>query len=140
VSVEARWTRHLLLSPEPSSAAEARLFVREALEECDLPLLSPDVQLVVGELATNAATHAGTPFTVSIVVDPHRVLVRVRDRSSRMPVVRDVEETVRHADGTTEDGREGGRGLVLVDVLSDFWGVEPRDRDGKTVWAAFTVR
>jgi len=135
-----RWTRHRLLSPEPASAADARGFVGEALEECGLTLMAPDVQLVVGELAANAATHAGTPFTVSVVVDPDRVLVRVRDRSSQMPVVRDVDETVRSADGTQEEGREGGRGLVLVDVLSDFWGVEPRDRRGKTVWAAFQVR
>ncbi|WP_405560769.1 ATP-binding protein [Streptomyces sp. NBC_01180] len=30
---------------------------------------------------------------------------------------------------------EGGRGLVLVDALTDRWGVEPRrDGCGKTVW------
>ncbi|MFE7105321.1 ATP-binding protein [Streptomyces sp. NPDC057575] len=30
---------------------------------------------------------------------------------------------------------EGGRGLVLVDAVTDKWGVEPRrDGRGKTVW------
>ncbi|WP_442802706.1 ATP-binding protein [Streptomyces sp. CB01373] len=29
---------------------------------------------------------------------------------------------------------EGGRGLLLVDAVTDKWGVEPRGGAGKTVW------
>ncbi|GED87279.1 hypothetical protein TNCT6_43640 [Streptomyces sp. 6-11-2] len=29
---------------------------------------------------------------------------------------------------------EGGRGLLLVDAVTDKWGVEPREGAGKTAW------
>lgn len=29
---------------------------------------------------------------------------------------------------------EGGRGLAIVATLSDDWGVEPHEGDGKHVW------
>ena len=50
--------------------------------------------------------------------------VRVRDGSLQLPTPRDVAP-----------GDENGRGLALLDAMSDEWGVE-RDADGKHVWFA----
>ncbi|MFG2647044.1 hypothetical protein [Streptomyces sp. NPDC048436] len=52
-------------------------------------------------------------------------LLEVSDpRGERLPAMRKAGEE-----------EQFGRGLVLVGVLADEWGVEPRDGVGKTVWA-----
>ncbi len=130
-----RWSRHLLLAADPSSATQARAFATDVLHEHDLDDLVDDVELVVNELATNAAMHAGTPFTVTMSSTGSSLLVRVRDRSTEQPVLRDVMTT--HPAGGADD-RIGGLGLRLVDSISDQWGVESRPR-GKTVWATFAL-
>ena len=53
--------------------------------------------------------------------------VEIDDPSSEVPVVR-------HPDAADEHGR----GVLLVDQLSNAWGVDPRT-DGKTVWFELDV-
>jgi anti-sigma regulatory factor (Ser/Thr protein kinase) len=55
--------------------------------------------------------------------NPEAVTVVVTDSSPEGPVTR-----------TAPDGSERGRGLRIVDVLSDCWGWNPED-DGKAVYA-----
>jgi hypothetical protein len=57
---------------------------------------------------------------VTVDVDEERVRVEVADRNPAQPQLRVPDET-------------GGRGLRLVDELSDRWGVHG-GRPGKTVW------
>jgi anti-sigma regulatory factor (Ser/Thr protein kinase) len=82
-----------------------------------------DARLVVSELATNAVIHAGTPFSVAVRCDGSAVRLSVHDRSSLQPVMRDGNPLA-----------ASGRGLRLVAMISQSWGVEYRP-DGKTVWA-----
>jgi anti-sigma regulatory factor (Ser/Thr protein kinase) len=80
------------------------------------------VELIVSELATNAVTHAATPFTVRLLVDS-TVRVELADGSTDPPVVR-----------RPSSRAAGGRGLVIVEEFADRWGCYPVD-DGKVVWA-----
>jgi anti-sigma regulatory factor (Ser/Thr protein kinase) len=106
--------------PEAISARDARSFVAAALP--DLDGLDTRVALAVSEVASNAILHARTPFTVCVVVEPNRVRVEVTDQDPRMPVRQDYA-----ADSVT------GRGLAIVEQLSDRWGADGHDGD-KTVW------
>jgi hypothetical protein len=77
---------------------------------------------VLSELATNAALHAHSEFTVHLRLDPDCLVVEVTDSSTVLPQQR--EYSLR---ATT------GRGLTLVSALSEDWGVQTSPT-GKTVW------
>lgn len=86
-----------------------------------------DVNAVVGELAVNAITHAGTEFTVRVTLDDARLRVEVGDGDTRPPELLEVGA-----------GAGSGRGLFIVAALADDWGWRTPARDegwGKTVWA-----
>jgi anti-sigma regulatory factor (Ser/Thr protein kinase) len=121
------WNHHIDLPADASSASRARRFVDLRLVEHDVAHLGDDVRLVVSELATNASTHALTPFTVTLEAVEHSVLLKVRDGSPCHPVVL--------AGGTPLD--TDGRGITIVARLSHDWGVTAHADGGKTVWAAF---
>ena len=74
------------------------------------------------ELATNAALHARSAYTVHLLLDDGHLLVEVTDSSPAMPQQRHY--------GT---GATTGRGIALVEALSTAWGVESSPT-GKTVW------
>ncbi len=112
---------------DPASVKAARRFIVECVEQLGL-LCLPDVQLMVSELATNAVLHARSRFDVLLEkVDHNTVRVEVRDFGDGTPRLRT---------DAIED--EGGRGLRIVDLLSQMWGVENRPGGrGKSTW--FTV-
>lgn len=110
------------LAPHPSSARTAREHVTGVLEAVPLPDLVDTAALLVSEVVTNAVLHAGTEIELSCRVDRGAVCVEVRDRSAVAP-------TPRHYDA----GAMTGRGLGMVELLADRWGVDA-DEDGKTVW------
>ncbi len=126
MGIETVWSSSVRLTAELASASEAREFVQLHLLGHGLSHLAEDVRLVVSELATNAIQHTQLPFTVLLQREGPSVTLTVRDFSPLVPVL------------TTADRWDpGGRGLVIVDVVSDDWGVT-HNRDGsKSVWAAF---
>lgn len=103
-----------------ASVAKARQFVLSVLDVD--ALTAESIQLAVSELATNAVLHARTSFTVRVSGDGSTVRVAVFDRSAAPAVKKDY-------------GPEAvtGRGLSIVERLSDQWGVMP-DGEGKWVW------
>ena len=103
--------------------ADARRFVRGALDRCGAGDVAEAVTLLVSELATNAVVHAGSDFTVAVSARPDAVRVEVGDASPVAPA--------RREPGTAAFG---GRGLLLVDAIASAWGTEPLG-DGKVVWA-----
>ena len=110
------------LPGRPSSVGVARRLLRST----DPTLGDADVdtaELLVSELVTNAVVHAGTPvdIVVSVVADA-TLQVEVSDGSGGLPTNRP---------GTKLSSR--GRGLLLLDALSDCWGVRSTT-GGKTVW------
>jgi anti-sigma regulatory factor (Ser/Thr protein kinase) len=106
-----------------SSVREARRFLSAVLREWgteDYEFAAPQV---LSELATNAALHARSSYTVEVRLEEGCLQIGVTDASPRLPRVRSYA-----ADATT------GRGLGLVAALSSDWGAATNGC-GKTVWA-----
>ncbi|MGH9060438.1 MAG: ATP-binding protein, partial [Acidimicrobiales bacterium] len=122
------------LAPEASSGRDARRFVQGALEDWGWPGPAAfqdlqDILLLTSELAINAAHHAHSTMEVTVHYWPGaKVKVEVHDEGEGMPRV--------HQPATFE---ESGRGLALVDLLSESWGVHSAAL-GKTVWFQLQLR
>ncbi|KOV83247.1 ATP-binding protein [Nocardia sp. NRRL S-836] len=118
-------TPHVLeLNSDVADIAGIRRWAQSALPELHEDDLL-DVQLVVTELVSNVYDHGRFPARLSLVGSgrPDGVKVVVEDASSAPPTL---------APSSPHSVR--GRGLVLVDQLSERWGVTPRE-PGKAVWA-----
>jgi len=125
----AGWSHEVLLPAEPKSVAVAREFVSRHLVGHGLSRLVEDVRLVVSELATNAVEHARTPFIVTLSGGDRTVLLAVQDGSTSAP-----------ARSASEALATSGRGLLLVEQLSQDWGTSTEGEALKSVWASFTSR
>jgi anti-sigma regulatory factor (Ser/Thr protein kinase) len=109
---------------EESSPALARQFLRRATCPEHASHVLEDAVLLVSEVVTNAVVHGGPPIVVAVDCDSTSGLqVRVRDGNRALPTRRDPDVW-----------EESGRGLSLVEMLSDGWGVETEPGDGKQVW------
>lgn len=76
--------------------------------------------LVASELATNAVKHARTPFEVSITAK-ESIRIEVIDHAPVAPAM--------------VDPSAHGLGMRIVTQLSDRWGVDQLEGDGKITWA-----
>lgn len=112
-------------SGEPPSAAAARRFATRLVAGLP-PEAVQAIELMVSELATNCIRHTQTEFQVTVGRTAEQIRVEVDDTAAGTPRMRRpaVDEPT-------------GRGLQIVELLSEAWGVEPRTGGGKTVW--FTV-
>lgn len=127
-SVGAEQPLVLDLPALPESAAP----VRRALAELLVDHIAGDVRdtaaLLVTELVTNAARHAGGELRVRAGLRTDTLLVEVSDTSPQLPEIT----------GLPDWDAESGRGLVLVDALADRWGSDPLPT-GKRVWFELSV-
>jgi anti-sigma regulatory factor (Ser/Thr protein kinase) len=114
------------LEPGAHAPADARRQLQTLLPGGLPPSLVDDVLLLTTELVTNSVRHSpaadGGTVDVAVVLAPDRIRVEVSDPGSGFAHV------PRHP-GTLS---EGGRGLFLVDVIADRWGLG--DGGGTTVW------
>lgn len=118
-----------IFAPVPGSVGQARDFALRTLASWDLEERADGVRLCVSELATNALTHGtccGQGFHVTMSVEDDIVRVEVQDSCSRRPRRR-----------RPTSGDVSGRGLHIVDMLCDEWGVEEGGGAGKVVWSRF---
>ncbi|MBI2708211.1 MAG: ATP-binding protein [Actinobacteria bacterium] len=113
-------------APNPDSARAARRFVADALARWHRDDVSETACLLTSELVTNAILHAHSPIELVVEVDD--------DRHLTVEVLDDDASAVVAYRASPEDVR--GRGLGLVESLSDAWGVRPRRPGGKAVWFA----
>ena len=114
---------------EAVSVLSARRSVCVHLVDHRLLYLVDDARLVVSELAANAVRHAHSPFTVSLRQADRAVFLSVQDGSPGTPALLDP--------GLLSTA---GRGLSIVDLVSEDWGVTPAPGGGKSVWASFSTR
>ncbi len=120
----------LELGALPSAVGCARLHVRQVLWEWGLTQFSERVELLISELLTNAVKASRvleliTPVRFWMLSDKASVLVLVWDGNPQPPVRIDAGELTEH-----------GRGLLLVETLSDQWNwYVPPDIGGKVVSA-----
>lgn len=124
------------LSRGPQSARAARRLTRSTLRDWGLGTLADDAETIVGEFVANAVTHAAglSPdgrraagaggCGLRLLRRTGEVICAVLDPSDAAPVLKD--------SGGVE---EAGRGLQMVNALSDVWGWSPVAGRGKAVWA-----
>ena len=116
-----------LIRNTPAAPAAARRYIGEAMSDSPRDVIDI-VSLLVSELATNCVRYASSDFTVSIEQTATAV---------RVDVVDDDDGSVRLRRPGPND--VSGRGLRIVELLSDAWGVsDVVDHSGKCVW--FTVQ
>ncbi len=102
----------------------ARRFVRDVLGDHSHKVVEA-VELMATELATNCVQHAQTAFELTIHHGQGQIRIEVRDTGPGRPIPQSPTPRERR-----------GRGLRIVEAMSDSWGVDPGSQ-GKTVW--FTV-
>ncbi len=115
----------------PGAVPYARRCTRQALAAWELGQVADDAELVVSELVTNAVRatarkQRAAPVALYLAADPGRLTLLVWDACSELPAHRP------HGDDSA-----GGRGLDIVQALSDRWGTQAPVRGGKVVWAWF---
>jgi anti-sigma regulatory factor (Ser/Thr protein kinase) len=106
---------------------QARAFVATVLKAWGLADLVERTELLTSEVITNAIVHAHSPVRLVVEAQSSSVVVEVKDAAAPTQFVVEGEEV---ADA------DRGRGMVLVDALSDRWGWWKED-GGKVVWFAF---
>ena len=99
--------------------------VRTVAERGVVGMANQVVELLSSELLANAVLHGPQDgeITVAVTFGPGTVRVAVGDRGRRTPVVL-------HG----EPAAPAGRGMAIVEAMSNRWGVLETDDGGKTVW------
>lgn len=133
-------TAVLHLAGSRKGFAEARDFTHRTLDAWSLDHCTDDALTVVTELAANAVLHALTDLPDSqpcpagarlrLSLRRHHLVCAVTDPSDVPPVYAHAEEPL----------LEHGRGLHIVEALSEHWGWTRRSPVGKTVWAMLPTR
>lgn len=121
-----RQERHL--PPLRTSHGAARDFVKIRLHMWSRDDIVDDALVIVGELLTNALTHAPSPEYV-VAVDWNGGMIRLEmwDSSPFRPQKLPVDLSSEH-----------GRGMRIVDALSAAWGSRIT-ATGKCVWATLPL-
>ncbi len=131
------------LAADPVSVPGARRFVTDSLRSWDLSTLADDAELCVSELAGNAALHSASTFmVVSLQRSPAAVRVTVEDDGATpaaavQPRMGFPGPHDQIAAEDVDDEATTGRGLAIVSILAEDWGVEQTEH-GKRVWAVLT--
>ena len=112
--------------PHPTAVADARRHTRAVLTGWGLRSKADDAEMIVSELVTNALTASTADWTITLRLfsGTDSLLILVWDQSGELPEQRD-----------PDDDEIGGRGLIVVEALSDAWGAVQGARGGKVVWA-----
>ncbi len=123
----------LELPAVPRSVPVARACAREVLAEWGLSALGETAELLVSELVTNAIQvsrqlTSSPDVWLGLTSAASKILIAVWD-ASQQPII------VSSPAGPPDLQEESGRGLFLVEQLSEEWGCYwPEDGPGKVVW------
>ncbi|MHC3424913.1 ATP-binding SpoIIE family protein phosphatase [Streptomyces sp. DT18] len=111
---------------EPERVAGARRQLRDLLHDWPEREQVDSAVLMCSEMLTNVLVHTeGDALLIASVTGPpgaRRMRVEVMDDDDTLPHRRDPGELA-----------SSGRGLVLMELLADDWGVSPRG-EGKSIW------
>lgn len=113
----------LNLPAVPASAAIARGVLDEVLLAPKDDEARDTAALLLTELVTNAARHVGGTMRVEVAVAHDTLCVKVCDDGDVLPNPANLPEW----------DSESGRGLFLLEALSDRWGAK-KLLTGKCVW------
>ncbi|MFD5660923.1 ATP-binding protein [Streptomyces hirsutus] len=121
--VETRYRAEFALGEH--SVRHLRRILRLYLERAGLSEVADAAELALSELLANVIRHVpGRRCGICFLLLPGAVRVEVFDACPRLPVA-----------AAQEALAEGGRGLLLVEAVTDRWGTTPDPGGpGKTVW------
>ena len=112
----------------PEAPRHARRFTRRTLRAWGVVRELDTALLIVSELVTNAIVHTEGQVRLELTLVNNRLRIAVGDASPRTPV----KPPAVGWEAT------GGRGIMLVQAVSDAWGTLPVS-GGKQVWSEITV-
>lgn len=122
-----------------STVPQVRHGVRGLLRDQGVPIdedILHGLLVILSELVTNAVRHAAVvspEVAVEVAVGAEWVRVAVEDKHPYRPTVL-----------ATDHGRTGGRGLLLVQAITDEAGgtydIAPTTDGGKVIWVALPLR
>ena len=115
----------------PGSVPDARCHTRTVLAHWGLLAIIDDAEVIVSELLTNAhqaLTDDASMISLRLLASQHQLLIMVWDGNPQMPVKK----------MAAPDDLDG-RGLMIVEALSDACGAAPGLDGGKIVWARLLV-
>jgi anti-sigma regulatory factor (Ser/Thr protein kinase) len=124
---------YLELAAAPEAVPYARRYTRHTLAAWTLSMVADDAEVVVSEMVTNAVRatlemRRAAPVALYIAADHDRLALLVWDACPQPPVHR-----------PHDDDAVGGRGLEIIEALSDRYGSCLPDDGGKVVWAWFDL-
>ena len=124
---------YLELESAPRAVPYARRYTRRTLATWKLSQLADDAELVVSELITNAVQAAPAvpqpaPVALLLAGDEDRLAILVWDSSPEPPVRR-----------PHDDDALSGRGLEIIQAITDRCGSCVTGCGGKVVWAWFDL-
>ncbi len=111
---------------EPERVAVARHQLRELLHDWECEEQVDSAVLLLSETLTNVLVH--TDADALLLAEVHHGLGRRRMRVE----VTDTSDDLPHRRSPGELA-SSGRGLMLIELLADTWGVDPRG-EGKSIW------
>lgn len=111
------------MPPHPIAAEQARTLTQILLDNWELNPLKDNTLLAVSELVTNALKQRDV-FLLALHRRGETALIEVTDTSLGLPTVKKANES-----------DTNGRGLLLVEAVSDEWGLRYEENGRKTVWA-----
>uniref|UniRef100_UPI000624FE71 ATP-binding SpoIIE family protein phosphatase n=1 Tax=Streptomyces odonnellii TaxID=1417980 RepID=UPI000624FE71 len=122
----ARRTALTIAQAEPERIAGVRRQVRDLLHDWADGEQVDSAELMVSEMLTNVLVHTDNDALLLAEASGEpgwrRLRVEVADTSDELPHRRRPGELA-----------SSGRGLLLMEMLADAWGVDPRG-DGKSIW------
>ncbi|HET8982810.1 MAG TPA: ATP-binding protein [Pedococcus sp.] len=117
-------TARLRLASDPLAARTARHFLSQTCLDWDMGEHLVAGPIIVSELVTNAVEHANGDIDVFLAENARSLRIAVRDRNAAPPVTPPLDvESLR------------GRGLQIVQALSQSTGALPAAGGGKLIWA-----
>jgi anti-sigma regulatory factor (Ser/Thr protein kinase) len=92
--------------------------------------MEADACLVATELVTNGFRHGGGAESITLTANNRHLQITVADKAALRAPRRLYRELT----------AEGGRGIALVEAVSDAWGTtKPRVHHGKAVWCRLKI-
>jgi anti-sigma regulatory factor (Ser/Thr protein kinase) len=123
---QVRRTMLSVAQAEPERVAVARQQLKELLHDWPSEDQVDSAVLLLSEMLTNVLVHTDADALLLAEVrgeqGTRRMHVKVTDTSDALPHVRRPGELA-----------SSGRGLVLIELLADTWGVDPQG-EGKSIW------
>jgi anti-sigma regulatory factor (Ser/Thr protein kinase) len=117
-------TRTQRFENKPAAVTAVRRFATETLAGVPSDVVET-AALLISELSSNCVRHTDSEFEITIAASKDEIRIAATDWGSGEPVMQSPEPT-----------DVSGRGLILIDIMSAAWGIDPlpATAPGKVVW------